>query len=111
MSRSIKKTAGYSKKDTLTKKKFNRNLRRRAKQAELFEGSDEEGRDTSVTYWFDYEVGNGKEFRKHNCSYDICDHRWLWFHGEQEYKSWHEGWLLKYPRFHDEYDWYKQIMK
>jgi hypothetical protein len=86
MSRSIKKNAVYSGKDTLTKKKFNRSLRRKANQAVLLEDEgcwfnfDGDGCD----YWYcqeylSYEIGNGKEYRKHNCSYDIQDYKSVWW--------------------------------
>lgn len=119
MSRSRKKVAGYSKKDTLTKKKFNRSLRRKANQAYLIE---EDG------HWIDcgdyedylygdqymsYEIGSGREFRKHNCSWDIRDHHGLWKGGYQEYKARLAHWECLYPDWPSWYEdtWWKEQMK
>jgi len=119
MSRSRKKTAGWSKRDTLQKKKFNRSLRRKANQAILLE--DEGGWEIidGDLDWFhyeqymSYEIGNGKEYKKHNCSWDIRDYHGLWLGGYREYKARLSYWEILFPEFPDFWadEWWKEKMK
>ncbi len=122
MSRSIRKTAGHSQKDTLVKKKFNRNIRRRLKQATLV---------VDPGYWYEvdqddygyqdympeeqymsFEISDGKEFRKHNCSYDIRDHHGLWWSYNQ-YKARLAHWKALYPQWPDFWkdEWWSELNK
>ena len=108
MSRSRKKTAGWVHKDTITKKKFNRSLRRKARQAVVLEDVYE---DDVPDIYMSHELGNGKEYRKHNCSYDICDCKGIWW-SKKEYVNWQPRWLsLTGNYFNDVNKWYKEVMK
>lgn len=62
MSRSRKKVAGFVDRNPFMKKYANRRLRRKS---------------------VDYEMANGKAYRKENCPYDICDHKDLYYNSVQ----------------------------
>ena len=103
MSHSRKKVAGWCDSDPITKRKFNRSIRRKFNQAKLVE--DEEGIiDTT------FDLSNGKSYKKINCSYDICDWKTLWY-TENEYKHWIADFRKLYPKVHEPYEWFKQTMK
>lgn len=91
MSRSRRKTAGFCHTDTVRKKMFNRSLRRKANMAVLLEDEgDWEIIDGDLEYlhyeqYMSYEVGNGSEYRKHNCRWDIRDWNWVMYDGKKEW--------------------------
>ncbi len=62
MSRSRKKVPGWVDRNPFMKNYANRRLRRKP---------------------LDYEIANGNAYRKEQCSYDICDHKWLYYNSVQ----------------------------
>ncbi len=71
MSRSRKKVAGFVDRNPEMKRKYNRSVRRKLNQNH------------------NYEIADGNDYRKLNCSYDICDWKSLYF-SKGEWDFWHD---------------------
>lgn len=71
MSRSVKKTAGYCDRNPFMKNYANRKIRRIPIEIE--------------EDWVDPIPYKGNGYRRNMCSYDICDFKWHYFGGFEEF--------------------------
>lgn len=74
MSRSFKKTRGYKDRNPFMKNYANRRIRRKS---------------------VNYDIANGKAYRKESCSYNICDFYWLHYAGKHRFFVLCKKWELK----------------
>ncbi len=93
MSRSRKKTIGYCDRNPFMKTYHNRCVRRSNKIA-MHKNHEEH-----------HYLPDGRSYRKANCSYDICDYKWLWYSDSLGFRRYLGRW---YPEANMKY---RYIMK